>query len=177
MSSAVDLDTTTEPSEVSLGQIRRSYALRSLFFVLIVALLVSAMLGYLGYRNRTLRHTVDAVHTTVTYGQFTRRGITTPVHIEIESDTGFDGDVTIALNDDYLERLSIRNLSPQPDQEASAEGNTEWTFQKPDANTISFDIDAEIDGSAVPGWVDATLAIGINDQLTDAYTFRTWIWP
>lgn len=177
MHDTIDLDTTVEPLEVPRAAARRGSILRAVFTVFVCAVVLLACLDLLGYRSRTLHNENGAVTTSVTYGQFTRRGITTNLRVEVDSETGFDGDVTVSLNEDYLQRLSIRHMSPEPDSETSEAGKVKWTFSQPQADQFSMDVDAEVDPSSSPGWIDGALGIAVADQPVDLYTFRTWIWP
>jgi hypothetical protein len=183
MPAEVDLDTTREPLSVGLDTVRRGWILRTLFAFLIFAVLLAACFDYLGFRSRTLTQTTGRYTSAVTYGQFTRRGITTPLDIEIQSspgtqsEPGFDGDVKVSITASYVERFSLRQISPQPDSETSKGDVIEWTFQQPEVDRFSIHVDSNIDAAAVPGWVDAEVEITVNDQPVHTYTFRTWIWP
>jgi hypothetical protein len=170
-------DTTTEPERVELHVVRRSNWLRRGFVLLLVAVLAVTALGFFGYRSKTVSRTDGEITTNVTYGQFTRRGVTTPLTISIESKSDFGDDVSVAVASSWLEAMSVRSVSPQPDQESRTGDTVVWRFQQPKGNELQIAVDAEADSSAPPGWVDGSVAVAVGDQLIHQLTFRSWIWP
>ncbi|MEY2433082.1 MAG: hypothetical protein QOC92_2807 [Acidimicrobiaceae bacterium] len=172
-----DTDTTVGPDHVDLRAVRRGHRLRLLFFIGVVAFLVAAAFGIFGYRSRTVSRTDRGLTTSVTYGQFTRRGVATPLQIDIQSDTDFSDDVTVAIDSSWLEKMDIHSISPQPDQESTVGDTVVWTFQKPKSNELQVSIDADAGSSTQPGPTDGSVAIAVGDQLIHQLTFRTWIWP
>jgi hypothetical protein len=171
------LDTTAEPCSIGIGTVRRGHRLRSIFFVLLIAFLVAAVLGVFGYRSRTVAAQRGDFTLTVTYAQFTRRGVTAPVQIEIDATNGFSDDVTVAIDSSYLNRLDVHNVTPQPDSETTNGDTVFWTFTKPDGNSLSIDVDAQIEAGASPGWIDGTTVVAVGGLPIANASYRTWIWP
>lgn len=158
-------------------RLRKGARWRTVFYLGLVAVIALAATGLFGVHPRTIRGTDGAAQASLTYAQTARRGVTTAWELEVDAPGGFRAPVIVSLTNDYLDRLAMRGVSPTPTEEHVSTDATVWTFAVPSGETIVVRIDAQIDGSATPGWADGITDVSIGSHLVTQLTYRTWVWP
>lgn len=104
----------------------------------------AALLGYFGAGPLSLTEIRDSAGAfTVTYERFGRRGATTNLTLEIEGGIAQNGKLEVWVSSDYLGKMKIDGITPNPDQVAAADGGAVYTFlvdEEDDPVTINFNL-------------------------------------
>ena len=134
--------TSTIAEEVPLSRLRSARAVRWLFFLLICALLVSALAGVLGTRTGEATARGGGYELSVRHPEVIRPGLAGNVSIELRRPGGFSGFVMLAVTSSYLDIFDENGLDPDPVAAATDGDRLIWTFDPPpggDTMTVSFD--------------------------------------
>jgi hypothetical protein len=173
--------TSTIPEiEPSLLRRRAGYAATTTALVLLMAVVgVDAVGGVhlLGVDSTTVRDRADGVELAVTYGRVSRPALATPFDIEVHQPGGFDGPVTLAVDQEYLRMWDENALYPQPSSETVDGPWLVWEFDPPGGDTLLVSYDARIEPAAQEG---RSGAVAVRDEHGDnlvEVSFTTRIWP
>ena len=85
---------------------------------------------------------------TVRYPTVTRPALASPFEIVVERPGGFDNDVEIAIDVDYVELWDLNGIYPSPADERSDGDRIIWTFDAPDGDRFLVSYDARIEPGA-----------------------------
>lgn len=81
----------------------------------------------------------------VQYPTVTRPALASPFEIVVERSGGFDSDLQIAIDVDYLEMWDLNGLFPTPMEEQSDGDRITWTYAAPDGDTLRIFMDSRIE--------------------------------
>lgn len=81
----------------------------------------------------------------VRYATVTRPALATPLEIVVTRPGGFDDDVELAVDVDYLELFDLNGVIPGPNAERSDDGRVIWTFDAPEGDTLRVVYEARIE--------------------------------
>jgi hypothetical protein len=112
----------------------------------------------------------DDTELAVRYATVTRPALATPFEIVVTRPGGFDTDVELAVDLDYLKLWDLNGVIPAPNAERSDDGRVIWTFDPPEGDTLRVVYEARIE----PG-VQAETRAGVVSLLEggrDAITVR-----
>ena len=84
----------------------------------------------------------------VRYPTVTRPALASPFEIVVERDGGFDDDVKIAIDLDYLELWDLNGVYPSPSDDQSDGDRFISTFAAPAGDTLTVMIDARVEPGA-----------------------------
>lgn len=84
----------------------------------------------------------------VRYPTVTRAALASPFEVVVERPGGFDNDVEIAIDVDYLELWDLNGIHPSPAGERSDGDRIIWTFDAPDGDRFLVSYDARIEPGA-----------------------------
>jgi hypothetical protein len=90
----------------------------------------------------------DGAVLAVRYPNLTRPALASPFAIEVRRPGGFDDDVELAIDLEYLELWDLNGVYPSPAEERSEGDRVVWTFDAPDGDTLSISIDARVEPGA-----------------------------
>jgi hypothetical protein len=117
-------------------------------FTAVVALIVGGAvveaasgLPVYGISTRVARASADGVDLEVRYPRLTRGQLDSPVHVNVRRSGGFDGPVTIAISSSYLALFITNDVTPQPSSESDSGEVVSMTFDPPDGDALSVDLD------------------------------------
>ncbi len=130
---------------------KRTWAFERAGWALMTVVIVAAALGLFGIRgvlsDATVAH--DTMTFRLSYNRFARRVAPTFLLFEVTQGTTKQESLTIWLNRDYLDRIRIQHITPQP-QRVQASGNRMmFTFSVPESDqpaVIRFDLKTDTAG-------------------------------
>jgi len=171
-------ESSTIPSEDS-GTYRWERAVRYGSLAMIVALVLAALLGFLGVRTSSATSSGSGLSLTVDHSSVTRAGLATPFALVIES---VDGSplpplLTTRVDSAYLAMFDENGLDPDPTSSFQSDEWTWWSFEVPEGSSvleISFDARLE---PAVQWGRSATAAVEVDGREAVAVEFTTWVVP
>ena len=98
--------------------------------------------------ERLIATSSSGAEMTVRYPTVTRPALASPFEIVIERPGGFDNDVEIAIDVNYVELWDLNGIYPSPAEERSDGDRIIWTFDAPDGTTFLVSYDARIEPGA-----------------------------
>lgn len=154
----VSTDTTDvvhPDTEVGTSRLRHRRWMSWLTFVLLFAVMGSAAVDGLdivdswGVDDATV-HAESGTGATLTvrYPTITRPALASPFEITVERAGGFDDDLEIAMDLDYVELWDLNGVYPSPADERSDGDRVIWTFDAPDGDVFKVTYDARIEPGA-----------------------------
>lgn len=143
---AFDLDPAT-----TLGSARRERTARRVLAALLVAIVAAASAGYLGVREQTARAVAgDGTELEVRFQRITRRGLSTPLGIQVRRSASPFGrrPVVLRISSSYFELLDTNDIQPAPAAERSEGEAMVLEFDPPErSDTLRIHVDSRVDPS------------------------------
>ena len=155
------------------------YALTSGVLLTLMVLAVLDGFGVVdayGVDTKSTSATGGGYELTVRYGELSRPGLATPFDIAVRRAGGFDGPVTIGVDQDYLRLFDENGLVPAPSAETTSGRFVLWEFDPPDGDLLRVQFDARIEPAA-QGGDDGAVAVLENGAPVVDVTFRTTLRP
>jgi hypothetical protein len=90
----------------------------------------------------------DGARLSVRYPTVTRPALASPFEIVVRKPGGFDADVDVAVDLDYLELWDLNAVYPSPSDEQSDGERIVWTFAAPARDTLKVSVDARVEPGA-----------------------------
>ena len=87
----------------------------------------------------------DGTTLSVRYPSVVRPGLAAPMEITVERPGGFDGDVELSIDNDFLQLWDVNGVFPSPADERSAGDAVVWTFDPPDGEVLTVFYEARIE--------------------------------
>jgi hypothetical protein len=81
----------------------------------------------------------------VRYPTVTRPALASPFEIVVERAGGFDNEIELAVDLDYIRMWDLNGMFPAPSSERSDDGRVIWTFDPPEGSTFRFVYEARIE--------------------------------
>jgi len=157
-------------------QLRRQRAVRRTFLVLLALLVLAGLLGAFDVRDRTATASFDGGELLVRYPGVGRPGLPVSWSIEVEKESGFSDDVTLAFDARYLGAFDSPTITPEPSSAVSQGNVVLWTFDRPVGKRLVVHVDAEFE----PGWDlrrEGSVQLLPGGQVVAARSFTTWKLP
>lgn len=92
-----------------------------------------------------IAHSDDGTRLSVRYPTVTRPALASPFEIMVVRPGGFDADVELAIDLDYVELWDLNGIYPSPSDERSEGDRLVWTFAAPEGDTLKVSMDARIE--------------------------------
>jgi len=165
--------------ERNLRRRRRGYAVTTGLLALLMLLAAADAVepvAIFGVDSAEARASGDGYDLTVRYAEVSRPALATPFEIEVHRDGGFDGPVTVAVDQDYVKLWDENGLYPAASSETSDGRWILWEFDPPDGDTLRIVYDARIEPAAQQGR-DGAVAIVDDGVHVARVDFHTRIWP
>jgi hypothetical protein len=166
----------TTPEERDLGRARRARTVRRVFLTLLAAFIALGATGRFGVRSATVTARGGGYELTVTYGQVTRPGLPTPWSFVVRHPGGFDGPVTVATDNEYLDMFDENGFDPQPSSSTATEKYLIWEFEPPPGDTLSVSLDARLEPSVHWGRSGETVVLEEGKPVVSA-RYHTRVMP
>ena len=104
-----------------------------------------------GVGDATVRATGGGYDLAVRYPTVSRPALASPFEIIVTRAGGFDGPITLAVDQAYIEMWDENGLVPAPAAETSRGDLIEWEFDPPSGDTLTIWYDARIEPAAQSG--------------------------
>lgn len=146
--------------------------------LIVLAIVVAGLIGLLGTRSRTTESTGNGYHLQVHYASIARPGVAVPLDIQVQSDSGFNGPVVLAVSASYLSAVDAQSPEPDPSSATSDGDNVIFQFDPPGGNVFEVSWETEVDPAANMGRKEATVAVlGSDGNPLVSVALRTWVLP
>jgi hypothetical protein len=153
---AMSTSDTFEPSvridaDEGAHVLRKRRALYTTVSVLLVVVIALAVLDGLdvfdayGVDSEHVRAEAHGYSLDVQYPTVSRPGLASPFTITVRRAGGFDQQVRVAIDRDYLAIWDENGVGPEPDSQAGTREAVVWQFDPPDDDVIVIDFDARIE--------------------------------
>jgi hypothetical protein len=140
---------STAPPDVPRARVRAARWFRRFFFVLVTAIVVAGLLGFLGIRTATVQASANGYDLKVQYPKITRPGLPASVEIEVRRAGGFRGVLTVAVSSDYLSIFDVSGMDPDAVGATTTADEVRWDLQTPlDSDVMTISVDARTESSA-----------------------------
>lgn len=168
--------TSTEPRDDDNRYQRRDFWARRVFVVLLAAFLLAAAVGVFGVRTVEKTASGGGYDLTVRYASVTRSGLASVWSVEVRSDRGFDGPITLANDASYFDMFDENGLDPEPTASTQDDERLEWEFDPPDGDVFVVSFDARIEPAAQWGATGRTRLL-VDDAEVVAVSYTTTVMP
>lgn len=158
MSPEVSTDTTAvvhPDTPVGRSRLRHRRLMSWLTFVMLFAVIGSAvadgadLVDVWGVDDGTVTATSASGATlSVRYPTVTRPALASPFEIVVERADGFDDDVEITMDLQYVELWDLNGIYPSPSEERSDGARVIWTFTAPEGDRLEITFEARIEPGA-----------------------------
>lgn len=141
-------------------------------------IVLAAALGFLGPRQAETSAEAAGYRLDVEFPRVTRAGEPAPLHVTIESDTGFGETLQLRLCNELFDDLDFQNWYPNPSKETSTPAWITYEFDTPPSgNTFQVSLDAR----SAPGQFGEVDDCGIelldDDTPLVSTSFNVWRMP
>lgn len=129
---------------------RRQWAVQRVGWVVMLLILVAGLIGLLG--PGPISHAqVSSGALAAEYERVVRKQAPSELHVRLEPGAAPEGEVALLIAQDYLDKVEIRHVLPEPSEMATAPDGTifRFTVDAPDQpSEITFDIEPSEPGVA-----------------------------
>lgn len=169
-------DIATLPADLVDVDVHRVRRIRVVALVLLTALVLVGMSGFLGVQNRVLAVSAAGYAVHVEYPQVARGGLSADWTVRVRLPPGSGGPVTIAVPNHYLELFDMQAIFPEPVTQSSAPPYVLLTFDPPAAGGLEVFFQA----SKTPALGDigvqhAEIVVLVADKPMVRAAYRTWV--
>jgi hypothetical protein len=170
-----EYDTTADVPDEPRSRLERwSTRTGLLLLVLVVA---AGAVGLLGPRKGSTSATAGGYQLAVEYPAITRAGEPAPLHVRIESETGFSDKIQLGLCDDLFDDLDFQNWYPNPSAETGDLGKLLYEFDPPAGNVFEVSLDARSAPGSFGEIEDCKVRLLEDDAEVLSVVFHTWRMP
>ncbi len=175
----IDLDEPT--GQRVRGGRRLVYRITSAVLTVVVGLAVvdaSGDVAIYGVESARVRASGGGYELEVRYPELSRPALASPFQIKVRRPGGFDGDVTIAIELDYLRLWDENGLNPAPSDETTSGDLLVWTYPPPDqGDVLTIDYDARIEPAAQQGRSGSVALLDEDGARLVSVSFTTRVLP
>lgn len=114
---------------------KRELSIQRIFLAILLLLLIAGLAGLFGEGALSLQK-ISREKAEISYHRFLRSEAKTDIQIEL-ANTG-DSNVTISFNNDYIRRVRIDDVVPEPSSVKSEEGRLTFEFEASAEGVIIF---------------------------------------
>jgi hypothetical protein len=173
---SVSTQVSTRPEPEPVERLRRRRAARRVGIAVIGLGVLLGLANLVGVRTAEVRDEADGVTLAVTFARVTRSGLATPWRVEVRSEAGFEGPVTLTTSADYFERFDFNQWYPEPSGTALRGSLLVLTFDRPQSDVLLL----SFDGRASPTFgltSAATTSLDTDGLPRLSVSYRTWVMP
>lgn len=145
--------------------------------LLLVLIVLAGSVGLLGPRSGTTQAAADGYELHVEYPAISRAGEPAPLHVTVESASGFAGPIQLALCDDLFDDLDFQSWYPTPSAETGDTSELVYEFDPPDGRVFEVSLDARSAPGQFGEVEDCTVALLEEDVEVVSVSFKTWRMP
>jgi hypothetical protein len=162
-------------SGVGAQSLRGLWAGRVTLALLGVVVLAGAA-GALGVHTTTASDASEGYRLTVDYPRTARAGLDVTWQVTVDSESGFDQDVRLAVTADYFDIYETQGFFPEPDSQTRDGRLLYLTFAKPPGDRLVVGYDAYVQPSSQVG-TDAQVSLIVGDRPVASVDIDTWLAP
>lgn len=162
--------------DVGGGNSRLAVWGRRVFLLLILAIVVAGLLGFLGVRDGTAAGSGAGYDISLSYPTIARAGLDVPWQVTVTHPGGFDGPITLRVTGDYFDIFESQGIRPQPSQETQDGSWHYLTFDKPSGDTLVVSYDIYVKPASQVGR-SGTVSVMRHGQPVASVDFRTRLLP
>lgn len=147
---------------------------------LVAALIVAAMLGWLGVREVVTSEVAGGYRLEVRHASVTRPGLATPFSITVRRADGADlpENLTLSLDPEYLEMFDENGLDPAPASTHATDSRLDWTFEVPEGQEeLAVDFDARLEPAVQARRQSGSVTVLIEGTAVVSTDFVTVVLP
>lgn len=130
---------------------RVTAALLALLVLVALADTASPGIDVFGVGDGHVRAAGHGFELEVRYPSVTRPAVASPFDVEVTNPDGFDAEIELAINRDFLEIWDVNGLFPEPSEQRSEGDLIIWTFDPPDGDVFRFFYEARIEPARQSG--------------------------
>lgn len=175
----VDLDAKT--GQRVRGGRRWVYRITAAVLTVVVVLAVvdaSGGVAIYGVESGHARASGGGYELDVHYPTVSRPALASPFQVKVRRPGGFDGDVTIAIELDYLRLWDENGLNPAPAEETTSGDLLVWTYPPPDhGDVLTIDYDGRIEPAAQQGRSGSVSLLDEDGTRLVSVSFTTRVLP
>jgi hypothetical protein len=169
----------TAPRDYDRRHQRRAMWIRRIFSVALVALVVVALFGVFGQRNRTTTAEGGGYELEVLYPQITRSGLSSPFEVTVRraDDGPLPETLSIGTTVDYLRLFDDQAIEPEAAEMRANDDEVQWQLlPEGDSHEFTVFLDARIDPGIQWG-TEGTTTLYVDGEAVVSAHFRTWVLP
>jgi hypothetical protein len=170
-----ETSTTSDLPSTPRGRVE-TWSTRAGLLALALVVLAGAV-GLLGPRKGDTSATSPDYRLEVEYPAITRAGEPAPLHVRVESPSGFDGPIQLAFCDDLFDDLDFQSWFPTPSKETGDTSQLLYEFDEPDGDVFEVSLDARSAPGEFGEVQDCRVALLEEDVEQLAVSFKTWRMP
>jgi hypothetical protein len=167
---------TTDDVVIDAHRMRVGRAWRRVLATVLWVFVAAAAFGALGVRTTGVSGSSGALQAQLRFPRISRPGDPANWSLDLQRKGGFTGTVTVATNDSYFAIFDQNDLSPDPVDSTIESNKVVWTFDKPDGEDFSVQLDGNIDSNAHLGRHDGTTTVTVGDETVTLH-YTTWTAP
>jgi hypothetical protein len=158
---------------------RRAVWIRRGFIALLGLVVLAGLLHLLGVKSRTVdaRSRDGTISLSVHYAQIARAGLDVPFRITVQRSDGFDQDVTIAVDSEYLDLFDRNSIDPEPKSATATADAVIWQFEPPPGDTLEISVDMQVQGGRHWGRTGTVALLDDSGSTLLQVQFKTWLAP
>jgi hypothetical protein len=164
----------------TLEQSRRARDLRRIGLVVLLAVVVAALAGFLGPRERTTSARTDTgLAVEVRHPTVVRPGMEVDVTLAVGVPGGAE-ELVVEVDHELFERIGIELAVPAPDTEEALDGRVRMRFPVADGTEdVTLLLSGRLPTRAQKGPVTVSMRVARGDDDGDSVPleFRTWVLP
>ena len=170
-----DYSTIADVPRAPRGGLER-WAARAGLLLLVLTVAAGAV-GLLGPRKGSTDATGGGYRLAVEYPAITRAGEPAPLHVRVESPSGFGDKIQVTLCDDLFDDLDFQNWYPNPSAETGDTGKLLYEFDPPDGNVFEVSLDARSAPGSFGEIEDCKVGLVDGNINVVSVVFHTWRMP
>lgn len=145
--------------------------------IALALVVLAGSVGLLGPRKGSTSASGGGYRLEVEYPAITRAGEPAPLNIRVESATGFDDKIELAVCDDFFDDLDFQNWYPNPSGETGDFSEVSYEFDPPEGRVFEVTLDARSGPGEFGEIQDCSVKVVHKDVELVSVSFNTWRMP
>jgi hypothetical protein len=169
-------DSTIDGAVADDRRLRTGRAGRRVLAVLLWVFVAAAAVGVFGVRSMSVSAASAAVHAQIRAPKVTRPGEPANWSLQLRRAGGFPGPIVVSTNDSYLSIFDLNDLSPNPTNTEIRSDTVAWTFDRPEGDDFTVQLDGNVDTNTHLGRHRGTTTVQVGDTTVTVH-YTTWTAP
>jgi hypothetical protein len=170
------IPSSTIPSDVpTVAEERRERTWRRASLGILTLFVALGLFGFLGVRSSTASATSGPLRVSLDHAVIARPALAVPYRLTITRDGGFDQQIRVTIDSDYLASFDANGSEPEPESSSTDGEHTIWEFEPPDGTVFTVWLDTRIE-PAVQWRVDGSTTVTHGEETVTIH-HPLWILP